>query len=137
VYTLVQLVADGTCLYLGESAGCHGGQTAMFRHRQPDGAEILTVYAHLAGLGNLRVGERYPLGTNIGAITATDCAQEDYLHFAVAYGATWDTDLSRRAAIPANAGTTWIENRYLNPVEYLRSRHPTNRDWPLRRTAVS
>ena len=37
------------------------------------------------------------------------------LHFAVAYGAAWETDLNRHPFPLLNAGSTWIRARYMDP----------------------
>ena len=37
------------------------------------------------------------------------------LHFAVAYGGTWDTDLKKRTSIPRNAGESSIRECNQNP----------------------
>jgi hypothetical protein len=95
------------------------GQTAIFRHRQADGAELLSIYGHLTCLDGLRVGQLYRAGHALGAVEAARYASDPFLHFAIAYGATWDTDLSRQASIPLNAGTTWIGDRYVDPESFL------------------
>jgi len=120
--TDVNLVADGTCLYTGEIDRCIPGQAAIFRHYQPDGAQILTVFGNLSSLGNLQAGEKYPEGYRVGAIESTRFRWNPSLHFAVAFGATWDTDLRAQPFIPFNAGTSWILSRYLNPLVYLERR---------------
>ncbi len=113
------LVADGICLFIGENDRCSPGQSAIFSHIQPDGAQILSVYGNLNELTSLRAGESYPLGYRVGTIQSSRFRWNPSLHFAVAFGATWDTDLKIQASIPINAGTSWIQARYLNPLEYL------------------
>ncbi len=44
---------------------------------------------------------------------------ERFLHFAVAYGATWETDLSQSTDLPMNAKPEWIKERFLDPLAYL------------------
>jgi hypothetical protein len=121
-----RLVADGVCLYIGEIDRCNPGQSVIFSHCQPDGAQVLTVFGNLSELGNLRVGESYPAGARVGLIESTRIRWNPSLHFAVAFGATWDTDLGTQAYIPINAGTNWILSRYLDPLDYLQRqlRHP-------------
>lgn len=120
------LVADGVCLFTGEIDRCNPGQSAIFSHYQPDGAQILTVFGNLSELGSLRAGESYPAGTRVGLIESTRTRWNPSLHFAVAFGATWDTDLRAQPYIPINAGTNWILSRYLDPLDYLQRqlRHP-------------
>jgi N-acetylmuramoyl-L-alanine amidase len=113
------LVADGVCLFTGEIDRCNPGQSVIFSHCQPDGARILTVFGNLSELGSLRAGESYPAGTRVGSIESTRTRWNPSLHFAVAFGATWDTDLGAQAYIPINAGTNWILSRYMDPLDYL------------------
>lgn len=117
----VQLAAPGLCLYAGNARG-HERLTAIFRHRQPDGAEFLTVYGHLGELGSLKIGQAYPPGYRLGAAAREEYHPQGYLHFAVAYGATWDSDLQHRPAVPLNAGESWIRQRYLRPEAFLAER---------------
>jgi hypothetical protein len=118
----VQLVAPGQCLYLGEVHDCHAGRMAIFRHQQPDNAQILSIYGHLSELGDLRAGQIYPAEAYIGRVDNNSIGCGRFLHFAVAYGAAWDLDLKEQPAIPSGAGPTWIRERYLEPVEYLQNR---------------
>jgi len=117
--TTIHLAADGECLYTGLMAGCRIGEMAIFRHRPLDGAEVLTVYGHLNGLGDVRVGNHYPQGYTLGTIEKRAGYGAPFVHFAVAYGATWTTDLSKHPVIPLNVGPTWIRDRYLDPGAYL------------------
>ena len=115
----IKLMSEGVCLYTGENHRCHPGKTALFSHIQPDGAQVLTVYGNLNDLGNLYAGELYPTGYPVGTLASLRLHQVPSLHFAVAYGATWDTDLQVNPTIPINAGTNWIQDRYQNPLEVL------------------
>jgi hypothetical protein len=117
--TTIHLSAQGECLYTGMMEGCRLGQMAIFRHRPLDGAELLTVYGHLNGLGELKVGRSYLPGYALGAIEKGTGHLNPFLHYAVAYGATWNTDLARHPRVPLNAGASWIRDRYLDPSEYL------------------
>ena len=128
----VRLAGVGECLFTGESHGYHPGKLAIFRHRQPDGAQVLTVYGNLERLAVLQPGKIYPAGEVLGASLPT--LQKDHLlHFAVGYGATWESDLQSNPNVPLNVGLTWILQRYLHPVEYL-SQHlepPERRGWTM------
>jgi len=115
-----RLVADGVCIFTGEIDRCNPGQSVIFSHCQPDGAQILTVFGNISELGSLRAGESYPAGTRVGFIESTRTRWNPSLHFAVAFGATWDTDLRAQAYIPINAGTNWILSRYLDPLDYMK-----------------
>ena len=117
--TPVHLVGNGVCSYIGELRDCCMGKTAMFRHRQADGAEVLTVFSHLDQMGDIQVGKSYPISYRVGEVASHAAHINPYLHFAVAYGATWDSDLSHEPNIPLNAGETWIQQRYLHPLEFL------------------
>lgn len=128
----VRLPAVGECLFTGESHGYHPGNIAIFRHRQPDGAQVLSVYGHLDRLADLRAGTLYQPGEAIGSVLPT--RSKDYmLHFAIGYGATWELELRANPNVPLNAGATWIQQRYVHPIEYLGQRlEPQERQgWPL------
>jgi N-acetyl-anhydromuramyl-L-alanine amidase AmpD len=120
-YEPVQLVTKGTCIYAGEGGGMHPGKLAMFRHRQADGAEIISIFSHLSEFGNLQIGNSYPVGFPVGSIRIRK-GYPTFLHLAIAYGSTWDLDLQRKPDIPPNAGLTWIQERFLEPVQYMRDR---------------
>ena len=111
----ITLVADGICQYIGDESGCSGGNLAIFRHRQINGGEILSVYGHLDQVSDLKVGEQYPIRYPIGEIHRHNDRLDPFLHFAVAYGGTWSTDLSRNSKLPLNVQATWIRERYLDP----------------------
>lgn len=117
--SFTHLLAAGKCLFLGEQDGHSQGKLAVFRHRQPDGAEILSVYSHLSEIMPFQVGEMYPVGYPVGAIAQAEKYQDPYVHLAIAYGATWDTNATPRPIPPPNAGPRWIKDRYLNPHDYL------------------
>jgi len=114
-----RLIAAGKCLFAGSSQHCQGGHAAIFRHRQADGAEVLSVYSHLKEPGDIRIGNIYPAGYWLGSLDEHSARQDSYLHFSVAYGASWDIGLNRGPDIPLNAGVSWIRQRYIEPLEYL------------------
>jgi hypothetical protein len=118
----VALVTPGVCLQVQNFAAAHWGKTAVFRHRQPDGAEFVSIYSRLDELGDLRVGETYPLGYRVGHLHSPNSLEHPYLHFSLAYGAAWEKDLSQHPVPPLNAGRAWISERFFNPVVYLRKR---------------
>ena len=115
----IQLIAAGKCVFLGRGGGHCGGKIAIFRHRQTDGSEIATVYDHLERFAEIQVGQDYQSGQPVGLVENHSMHRDSYLHFSVAYGATWEMDLSRSPDKPLNAGEGWIRERYLNPLEYL------------------
>ena len=115
----VQLIAAGKCVFVGRAGGRCGGKIAIFRHRQSDGSEIATVYDHLERFADIQLGQNYSSGYPIGVVENHSSHSGSFLHFSVAYGATWEMDLSRSPDKPLNAGESWIKERYLNPLEYL------------------
>jgi hypothetical protein len=130
-----RLSAGGLCLSAGPVRGCTGGNQVIFLHHLPDGAQILSVYSHLAELGDYRVGDLLPAGAHLGWLPAVLVrGRGEFLHFALAYGATWDTQLSRSPEVPLNAGPNWIRDRYLQPLAALSawpaSSPPSNLDPP-------
>jgi hypothetical protein len=115
----VRLMADGVCIFTGETRHCAQGKTLMFRHRQVDGAEVISIYSHLSQARSFLVGESARAGDQIGTLEGHT---EGFLHFALAYGATWATDLCLRPEPPLNAKGNWILRRYLQPLQYLQER---------------
>ncbi len=116
----VILPADGECLYAGPAgAAAHPGGSLIFRHLQPDGARVLSVFTGLSAIDDIQPGKLYPLGSRLGWIQTPHLPVEPFLHLALAYGATWDTDLSRDPQMPLNAGEKWILARYLDPLAYV------------------
>jgi hypothetical protein len=118
----IYLVAGGRCIFLGEQSGHTQGKIAVFRHRQTDGAEIVSVYSHLNGLGDLHSGSTYPLGYPVGSISSAKAYQDPFLHFAIAYGASWDANSQLIHNLPLNATQSWINERFLEPYAYLASK---------------
>jgi hypothetical protein len=117
--TPVFLVADGVCLFVGRSYGYCPGLSVVFRHRQPDGSEILTFYGHLSEVEDLQVGSFYYCGRRIGKVQSYVSYMGRYLHFAIAYGAVWEAELSSVGYVPVNVNAAWISERFLSPLEYL------------------
>lgn len=116
----IKLMANGECIYIGKSRDSHWGRTVIFRHRQADSAELLSIYAHLSEFGALKVGSMYKKDYHIGGIERSDGIHPGFLHFAIAYGGTWDKDLKQKPYVPPNVGPTWIRQRFLDPIAYLR-----------------
>jgi hypothetical protein len=114
----VNLSTDGICLYAGEASHLHGSYRAIFRHRQPDGAEILTVYDHLGQMQTLTPGLLYPAGYRLGITEQLTPSHDTFLHFAIAYGSAWETALHNHPEIPLNAGQTWIRQHFMDPLYY-------------------
>jgi hypothetical protein len=113
------LVTDGICMFVGENRGFHHGKTAIFRHRQTNGAELLTVYGHLDTLADITVGKIYPAGYQLGCISGLKDGTHSFLHFSSAYGATWDKHLSQNPNVPMSADARWIQRHFLHPEEFL------------------
>jgi len=99
--------------------GCCGGLTAIFRHRQRSGSQVLTIYSHLDSINQLKVGDYYPITYPLGEIRQDLDHSDPFLHFAMAYGGTWNTDLMERPAIPLNVGASWIRDRYQHPFNLM------------------
>lgn len=115
----VTLVASGICLNTGENDGCCGGKYAIFHHRLSNGSQVLSFYGHLDAMYDLKVGQEYPIRIPIGEINKNQEHIDPFVHFALAYGGTWKTDLKNRPTIPLNAGASWVRDRYLNPFALM------------------
>jgi hypothetical protein len=114
----VYLPALGECIYVGYEPSHRGYKTA-FRHYQPDGAAVITVYENLSKLAELKIGEIYPQGCKIGEFIRWSISGEGYLKFIIAYGATWDTLFKNSMALPSNVNKDWILRRFTDPMEYI------------------
>ena len=113
------LVANGVCMHVGENRGFHHGKATVFRHRQPDGAEVLTLYGHLQSLSEIEPGKAYPAGYPVGILDALDDGSPPFLHFSTAYRATWDTHLRYDPNVPLSAEPKWIQRYFLQPEDFL------------------
>jgi hypothetical protein len=114
----IKLITDGVCLYAGDAHGDHPGKQAIFRHRQRDGAEILSIYGNLSRLQDLREGSIYPPGYPIGMIRC-NLSGTKILHFAIAYRTAWERSLNSNPDAPMNANSVWVQENYLDPMKYL------------------
>jgi len=128
----IRLIANGKCLYTGEVSDCHFGKMAIFLHRQVDGSQVLSTYGHLSEIGDIDVGQVYPIRHPVGRVNYFGNYCGNFLHFAISYGPVWDTVLSVKPNIPLNAGPQWIRERYFDPLKYLSeqitiSENPNNR----------
>lgn len=131
----VYLLANGICIYVGQSSGGHDGQLAIFKHRQKDGSEIISFYSHLERIMDVKVGEKYPAGSIIGNITTSRVPPYDYLHFSLAYGPSWEIHLQKEPNPPLNAGPVWIRIYFIDPIEFLVKTTAVIYD-PLRNTRI-
>lgn len=113
---IAQLPAEGMLLDIGDGDQCQPGSTAIFRHFQPDGAQILTIFGGLSQVSDLQAGKVYPQGYRVGAVEPFSSYLEPIMHYGIAYGATWDADFRHNVHIPLNAGQRWIRERYLDPI---------------------
>ncbi|MEK6256631.1 MAG: N-acetylmuramoyl-L-alanine amidase, partial [Chloroflexota bacterium] len=128
----IQLIGDGNCIHLGESNDGHWGKTIMFRHRLADASEIISIYANLIDIEELAVGGFYSKGSEIGSAAVRDGLFPGFLHFSIAYGGTWETDLDNRPFVPATVSPTWIRQRFMDPVEFYENmygRYVREVDW--------
>ncbi|HSQ17057.1 MAG TPA: N-acetylmuramoyl-L-alanine amidase [Anaerolineales bacterium] len=119
----VLLSAPGECLFAGPARFQHPGLQVIFRHRQADGSHVLSLYGNLNSLANLQIGMVYPAGQVVGQLIGGP-GQTFILHLGIAYGATWETDMSHNPDIPLNASITWISQRFMDPLAYLAAHQP-------------
>jgi hypothetical protein len=115
----VYLPASGECLYTGREAICKYGYVVIFKHVQPDGASVLTIFGNLQKLASLKIGQFYPMGWRIGAFERGSSIGEGCLHFAVAYGASWETVLRSSPVVSSLININWIQRRFLSPLDYI------------------
>ena len=66
-------------------------------------------------------GDAIPIGTQIGRVRGSPQFPESYLHHALGFGSTWETDLRNRPDVPQEAEASWIRNRFFNPIAFLKS----------------
>jgi hypothetical protein len=118
----VRLIADGECLYSGPYSGAHGGLSSVFRHTQADGTRVISVYGNLQRLFELQTGRLYPTGYPLGLIIKEHNWHNPFLHLAIACDTLWEDGLGQQATLPLNAGSSWIQQRYLDPLGFLQER---------------
>jgi hypothetical protein len=123
----VSLAADGECIYLGDFTGCCGGRSAIFRHSLGNGSQVLSVYGHLERINAIQPGTTYPISYPLGEIRQDLDHSDPFLHFAMAYGSTWDSDLKDEPAIPLNVGASWIRARYQHPFNLMEGGYGSQR----------
>lgn len=121
----VQLAAAGECLFVGDEPGYCPGKAAVFRHLQPDGAHFLTVYAHLTGTADLSAGHTYPAAAPVGHVLRATSSHSAYLHFAIAYGASWEADLHTHTTPLLTTTRQHLLTRYLDPLPFLEQPLPS------------
>jgi hypothetical protein len=114
----VRLIADGQCLHVSQRANHYHECEVIFRHRQPDGAEFLSVYGHVEEKQAFKPGTIYARGTPIGRMRAPGDHSHPFLHFGLGYGAAWETALNQRPEVPLNATQTWIRRHFIDPSVY-------------------
>ena len=122
--TPIVSVANGECIFSQEQSGLGLGKTIMIRHRLPEGAEVVSLYGHLDSMG-INLGDQVKIGEQIGTMGNSGGQGDSHLHFAIAYGATWDTDLNIRPYVPRNVERTWVSRRFVNPLEFIEERSQT------------
>jgi hypothetical protein len=115
----VYLIANGVCIYLGESGEIHDGLLAIFKHRQVDGSEIISYYGHLRKFRNLEVGFEYRAGWAIGTISTPQEPPYGYLHFSIAYGPSWEGYLQHHPKIPIHVDPVWVDRYFIDPMDFL------------------
>ncbi|MDH3942797.1 MAG: N-acetylmuramoyl-L-alanine amidase [Anaerolineae bacterium] len=118
----VKLMAHGECVYRGAPKNSKWGKTAIFRHREHSGAEVVSVYSDLDRFQNLEIGKFYDGGSVIGEIDSPVDLFDKSLRFSIAYAATWEKDLQQNLTVPENAGQTWIGKRFIDPSGYIKAR---------------
>ena len=128
--TTVYLSGSGLCMHAGTLVGDHLGNTAIFRHRLPSGAEIMTVYGNLGQLNPLVPGRVYPQGAQLGILEYPWAYANNFLHFSVAYGAAWEKTLRERPNLTESDDRAWMLDRYLQPDLLISSRLTANRLTP-------
>ncbi len=117
----VQLITAGTCLGTRILDDPHWNKTALFRHYQADGASFLSIYGNMAHTNGLAAGIQLPSGYPIGTLDRPQPNKPSFLHFSVAYGATWETDLQYHPTPHPNSGPVWIRDRYFHPGDFLQA----------------
>jgi murein DD-endopeptidase MepM/ murein hydrolase activator NlpD len=119
--TPILAIANGECIFAEEIPGHGLGKVVMLKHRLPEGAEVISLYGHLNDI-EIQTGNICQKGQEIATMGASGGQSDSHLHLAIAYGATWDTDLSHRAYVPSSVSATWIRRRYLDPITFINSR---------------
>jgi len=115
----INLIANGECIYVGNSELYPTNYIAIFKHRLSTSAEVISIYDNLNNIFDLKLRQSYNRGQIIGEIKEDFSYIPAHLHFAVAFGGTWDLHIKDSRTTPLNAGPTWMRARYLDPVQFL------------------
>lgn len=84
-------------------------------------SQVLFIYGHLDRVYDLEIDTQYPLNYSIGESMQDLEHTNPFLHFAMAFVGTWETDLKKRSSIPLIAGASWIKDHYQNPFVLMSS----------------
>jgi len=115
----INLIANGECIFVGISEFYPDSFIAIFKHRLHTSAEVLSIYDNLSDVIDLKLRGNYNGGQVIGNITQKFSYIPAHLHFAIAFGSTWDLHIKDNRSTPLNAGPTWMRARYLDPINFL------------------
>lgn len=130
--TPILAAANGEVIFAQKAGSSSLGNTVMIKHHLPEGAEVISIYGHLDEI-KVEVNDILRKGQELGTMGASGGWSDSQLHFAIAYGATWDTDLNHRPFVPLNVDASWIRNRYINPLEFINQRNAEEKkSWELR-----
>ena len=66
-----------------------------------------------------KVGKTYSAGHRLGSVGGMQDGTHSFLHFATAYGATWDTHLHHNPNVPLSANAKWIQRHFIHPEDFL------------------
>jgi len=118
----INLIANGKCIYVGNSELYPNNFITIFKHRLSSSAEVVSIYDNLNDIYDLKLGQSYNRGQFIGDIKRIYSHIPVHLHFAIAFGGTWDLHIKDSRTTPLNAGPTWMKARYLDPVQFLETK---------------
>lgn len=81
--TNIPAAVDGEVWYVGENTTSAYGNTVILRHTREDDIAFYTLYAHMNGVPDLRLGQQISAGDNIGQVGNSGLNEDEghHLHF--------------------------------------------------------
>jgi len=138
---IIASTANGKVIFAGEIPGRPGlGKTIVIEHILPDGAKVLSLYAHLDQIG-VSKGQVVRINENIASMGNSGGQVDSHLHFALFPASAkrekelnlylqlsyqgedvtpyFEDESGRIYIVPATAGRQFVESHYFEPLDFI------------------